>query len=79
MIFLAVSANIHEWLNCLPKVTVALQWLEVVFQGGCLLLVELNIDSVEPCSAEGVPNPCVREGALRSGGEVITDAIEIRM
>jgi hypothetical protein len=80
MIFLTVSANIHAWLNCLPIVTVALRWLEVVFRGGCLLLVELNIDSVEPYSAEGVPEPFVRKRTLRSGRDVITgDVIEIHM
>jgi hypothetical protein len=64
----------------LPKVTVALRWLEVVFRDSCFLLIELNIDSVERYSAEGVPDPRVRIRALRSGGEVVAgDAIEIRM
>jgi hypothetical protein len=52
----------------------------VVFRGGCLLLVELNIDSVEPYSAEGIPEPFVRKLTLRSGRDVITgDVIEIHM
>jgi hypothetical protein len=48
------------------------------YGGNCLLLVELNVNSVEPGAVEGGPDPRVRIRTLRSGSDVITsDAIEI--